>query len=101
MIKKQIEPVPPVVCVTIRTIILTILLSIVPASASVKSLCDTGNELTAVRGNGLCLVIETFNADPKRDFKPTLVVMLHGDLSKGGPATYHISIMLWLAKENE
>lgn len=101
MIKMLIEPVPPVVCVTIRTIVLIILLSILPASTSAKSLCDTGDELTAVRGNGLCLVIETFNADPKRDFQPALVVMLHGDLPKGGPATYHISRMLWLAKENE
>jgi predicted secreted Zn-dependent protease/pimeloyl-ACP methyl ester carboxylesterase len=72
-----------------------------PAVTAKKALCDMGNELAAVAGNGLCLAIRTFNADPKRDFQPTLVVMLHGDISKGGPADYHIRRMRELAQDEK
>ena len=96
------QPVEFVSVRALRQAILSIVLfSILPFSASAKSLCDDGDELSAVRGNGLCLAIRTFNADFKRDFQPTLVVMLHGDLPKGGAALYHIERMREVARDEK
>jgi predicted esterase len=41
-----------------------------------------------VFGGGLCLVAETFGAEAAGE-APTLVVVVHGDISDGGAATYH------------
>lgn len=51
--------------------------------------CDD-NGLSAVSGGGLCLAIETIGGNADHGPRPTLVVMLHGDLSQGGSADYHI-----------
>jgi pimeloyl-ACP methyl ester carboxylesterase len=84
----------------VRVSLLLALVCLFPVTASAKSLCDKGDELSAIRGNGLCLAIKTFNADFKRDFQPTLVVMLHGDLAKGGKALYHIQRMREVARDD-
>src|SRR5262245_45032916 len=41
-----------------------------------------------VFGGGLCLVASTFGADTAGE-APALVVVVHGDISDGGAATYH------------
>jgi pimeloyl-ACP methyl ester carboxylesterase len=41
-----------------------------------------------VFGGGLCLVASTFGAESAGE-RPTLVVVVHGDISDGGAATYH------------
>jgi predicted esterase len=41
-----------------------------------------------VFGGGLCLVASTFGADRAGE-APTLAVVVHGDISDGGAATYH------------
>ncbi|MDA7948477.1 MAG: alpha/beta hydrolase [Hyphomicrobiaceae bacterium] len=66
--------------------------------AAASPSCDGEIQHTAVKGGELCLAITTFNADPNRTYQPTLVVMLHGDLSKGGPATYHVPHMQGLSQ---
>jgi pimeloyl-ACP methyl ester carboxylesterase len=52
--------------------------------------CAPGNEMNAVPGNGLCFAIETIRGNLDKKVRPTLLVMLHGDVSRGGPADYHI-----------
>ncbi|GBF27253.1 hypothetical protein MnTg02_02300 [bacterium MnTg02] len=85
----------------IHATLLVALLAIFPVSASAKSLCDRGDQFSAIRGGGLCLATKTFNAVPNRKFQPTLVVMLHGDISKGGPANYHTPLMLEIAQNDK
>lgn len=45
----------------------------------------------AVAGAGRCLMAATFGAETA-GADPTLVVILHGDLSRGGAADYHVPI---------
>lgn len=84
----------------IHATLLVALLSLFPVTVSAKSLCDKGDQFSAISGDGLCLVITTYNADLKRDYQPTLVVMLHGDISSGGPANYHVPHMLEIAQND-
>lgn len=70
-----------------------VLLTLVPglqsapdASAQEASGCQVAATQTAVKGNDLCLAVKTYGAVGQPD--RTLVVMLHGDLSNGGPADY-------------
>ena len=50
-----------------------------------------------VFGGGLCLVAETFGAQDTGD-APALVVVVHGDISDGGAATYHAAFAKTLAR---
>ena len=50
-----------------------------------------------VFGGGLCLVASTFGADTAGD-SPSLVVVVHGDISDGGAATYHTAFAKTLAR---
>jgi dipeptidyl aminopeptidase/acylaminoacyl peptidase len=50
-----------------------------------------------VLGGGLCQAITTFGADTAGD-KPLLIVVVHGDISDGGAATYHIDFARTLAR---
>lgn len=56
------------------------------ASAQDGGACQEVTTQTAVRGDELCLAVKTYGAigQPTR----ALVIMLHGDLSNGGPADY-------------
>lgn len=58
-------------------------------SESDRQACATPDNVTRVVAGGECLVIKTFNAGLSRT-DPILVVFIHGDVSSGGPATYHI-----------
>ena len=49
--------------------------------------CKDPDNLTRVTGNDLCLVIKTW-APKQSDSVSTLLVFLHGDVSKGGAADY-------------
>jgi len=53
--------------------------------------CAAPDMLTRVMGRAFCLAIHTFGAD-LADPSPTLVVVLHGDMSSGGPPKYHLDI---------
>lgn len=55
-----------------------------PAAAQVGS-CEAAPARWADTGNGQCLAVDSHGVARS----PTLVVVLHGDLSSGGPATYH------------
>ena len=45
-----------------------------------------------VSGNDLCLAVRVFGQD-NAGANPTLVIMLHGDISRGGDADYHFGAM--------
>ena len=50
-----------------------------------------------VFGGGLCLVAATFGAETA-GAAPTLAVIVHGDISDGGAATYHVEFARALAR---
>lgn len=58
------------------------------SSESDRRACVTPDNATRVVAGGECLVIKTFNASVAHT-DPILVVFIHGDVSSGGPATYH------------
>ena len=49
--------------------------------------CEAADNFNRVSGGKLCLAIETF-ASREEAPKPTLLIYLHGDVSRGGPADY-------------
>ena len=57
--------------------------------------CTAPDNVTKVTGASECLVIRTFAR--KTGGQATLVVVIHGDVSRGGPATYHFRLADWLA----
>lgn len=59
--------------------------------------CAKPDLVERVVGKELCLAIRTFGADTAGP-SPTLVVVLHGDMSSGGPPEYHMAIAKRLAK---
>ena len=63
-----------------------------------KKACANPDMLTRVMGKDLCLAIRTFGADAAGP-SPTLVVVLHGDMSSGGAPEYHMGIAKSLARE--
>jgi pimeloyl-ACP methyl ester carboxylesterase len=69
-------------------------------AASANASCDD-NGLSAVSGGGLCLAIVTIGGNADHGSRPTLVVMLHGDVSQGGPADYHIGRLRDLEQRKE
>lgn len=50
--------------------------------------CESQDITKHVQGQGYCLVVETISANPGGP----LIVILHGDVSRGGPATYHFEL---------
>jgi hypothetical protein len=49
--------------------------------------CTPDNDRAS--GNGICLVAHSFGAG-NAGASPALYVVIHGDVSSGGPATYHL-----------
>jgi hypothetical protein len=50
-----------------------------------------------VLGNGLCQAVTTFDAS-RPEGSPALIVVVHGDISDGGAATYHVAFAKTLAR---
>jgi pimeloyl-ACP methyl ester carboxylesterase len=48
-------------------------------------------------GGGLCQAITTFGSEPPGE-RPLLIVVVHGDISDGGAATYHVEFARTLAR---
>ena len=68
----------------------------VPAGA--LAACPPSSVITDyVLGAGLCLAATTFGAEKAGD-APTLIVVVHGDISDGGAATYHTEFARTLAR---
>ena len=59
--------------------------------------CANPDMIERVVGREICLAIHTFGAEAAGP-SPTLVVVLHGDMSSGGPPEYHLDIARRLAK---
>jgi pimeloyl-ACP methyl ester carboxylesterase len=58
--------------------------------------CPPDSRITDwVLGNGLCLAAKTFGAEGDA---ATLIVVVHGDISDGGAATYHVAFAQTLAR---
>ncbi len=53
--------------------------------------CANPDLVNRIRGRDFCLVIHTFGAESAGP-SPTLVIVLHGDMSSGGPPKYHLDI---------
>lgn len=70
------------------------LFAIVPAHAACPPRVTPD---THVWANGLCLAVETFGTESAGD-APTLVVVVHGDISDGGRATYHAAFAREIAR---
>jgi pimeloyl-ACP methyl ester carboxylesterase len=68
-----------------------------PVSGAVAGCPPEGGIRDYVFGGGLCLVASTFGADAAGE-RPTLVVVVHGDISDGGAATYHAAFARTLAR---
>lgn len=66
------------------------LLSACQTTSATSESCPTGDARNWVKGSPTCFAIETFT--PSSASPSTLVVVLHGDLSRGGPADYSFSI---------
>jgi len=64
-------------------------LSLAPLSALAKP-CDAADNASWVTGAKECLVIRTFRSAGDLSHA-ILVVVLHGDVSSGGPANYHFA----------
>ena len=62
-----------------------IILSLTFCKLGIASDCESPDNETIVRGDSHCLVIETTLAAQRTE---TLVVVLHGDTSRGGPVDY-------------
>ena len=74
---------------------LAMLFTLRPAAAS----CPPESSIKDyVFGGGLCLVAATFGAETAGAM-PTLVVVVHGDISNGGAATYHVEFAKALARQ--
>ena len=54
--------------------------------------CPTDALETAVTGKNECIVVRTFKGAAVQARPQTLVVVVHGDVSGGGPASYHFSV---------
>lgn len=68
-----------------------------PAGPAVATACAPGATIAdRVFGGGHCLAVETFGAAAAGE-RPVLVVVVHGDISDGGAATYHAAFAQTLA----
>ncbi len=75
---------------------LAFLTLLAPGSLAHAQDCGTGDLSRAVMGNSYCLVVKTLASNSGGP----LVVLLHGDMSRGGPATYHYKIAGQLAEKH-
>ena len=74
------------------------LVLLLPVTRSAAASCPPGSTIAGyVFGGGLCLVAATFGAEQAGD-APVLVVVVHGDISDGGAATYHAEFARQLAQ---
>ncbi len=59
--------------------------------------CNETDMTKGVTGGPYCLVVKTLSVNPGGP----LMVVLHGDVSRGGPATYHFDLARELAEANQ
>ena len=76
---------------------LLLVLATLSASAAWADCPPDSTIATSVFGGGLCLVAETFGAEGAGR-SPALVVVVHGDISDGGAATYHAAFARTLVR---
>ena len=60
--------------------------------ATTSESCAAGDILHAVRGGKFCLAVETVKGKAAADSGGALIIVLHGDGSRGGPTDYHYRI---------
>lgn len=76
---------------------LVVLASLLLGAASAGAApCADESPTARLTGGGECLIVRSFGAAPK-GAPPILVVVLHGDVSAGGPANYHFPIAAAIA----
>src|SRR5262245_9029059 len=79
-----------------RTPVLAIATILFWPLAVVAEPCDKPDDPGWVTGGNECLAIRAFSS-PGDLSSPTLVAVLHGDVSSGGPARYHVDFAQKLA----
>lgn len=68
------------------------------AHSAAHAACPADSSITEwVFGGGLCQAAATFGAEMAGP-SPTLIVVVHGDISDGGAATYHVAFARTLAR---
>jgi pimeloyl-ACP methyl ester carboxylesterase len=83
-----------------RALICALALLVLPGLAQAAPCASEAVE-TALTGKNECLVLRTYKGAQAGASPRTLVVVLHGDVSAGGPATYHFAMAELLAKRPE
>jgi pimeloyl-ACP methyl ester carboxylesterase len=78
--------------------VLAIMMAVLALATRAQAACAPESTIRDhVFGGGLCLVAETFGAAAAGD-APVLVVVVHGDISDGGAATYHAAFARGLGR---
>src|SRR5262245_27478715 len=81
-----------------RDAAVALVLLVLAGSTGRAAPCPPGSAIADyVFGGGLCLVVATFGAE-QAGAAPVLVVVVHGDISDGGAATYHAEFARTLAQ---
>jgi pimeloyl-ACP methyl ester carboxylesterase len=76
---------------------LAISVALAPTAARSAACAPDSTIAERVLGGGLCLAAATYGA-PRANEAPVLVVVVHGDISDGGRATYHAAFARTLAR---
>ena len=75
-----------------------LLVLLLVCSTAARAECPVGARMSDwVFGGGLCQAVATFGAETA-GASPLLIVVVHGDISDGGRATYHIAFAKTLAR---
>lgn len=83
-----------------RILICALAMLVLPALAQAAP-CPVDNLDTAVMGKDECLVLRTYKGAQVSGTPQALIVVLHGDVSSGGPANYHFATAQQLAARPE
>lgn len=69
-----------------------VIVSTVAQAITTRESCAAGDIVNAAHGGTLCLALETSKGSAAQDTGAPLFIVLHGDVSSGGAATYHYRI---------
>lgn len=83
-----------------RALICTLAMLVLPAIAQAAPCASEALE-TGLTGKSECLVLRTYKSAQAGTAPKTLVVVIHGDVSSGGPATYHFASAEQIVKRLE
>jgi pimeloyl-ACP methyl ester carboxylesterase len=83
-----------------RALICAMAMLVLPAVAQAAPCASEAPE-TALTGKNECLVLRTYKGAQTSAPPQALIVVMHGDVSAGGPATYHFAFAEQLARRSD